>query len=103
MALRGAPRRAPRRLVPVAVVLAVLAASAAAPAAADAALLVDHAQADPTVQGGGILGPGKTFDLNETINNSELSLTGVSGVLDAGSTSGVTVNQGSSGYPDLTF
>jgi PKD repeat protein len=102
MALRGAPQRAPRRLAPAALLLAVLATFAAAPAAANASLLVDHSSTDTSVVGGGLIGPNKTVDLNETINSSEPSLTGVTGLLSS-STSGVTVNQGSSSYPDLTF
>src|SRR5436190_12353414 len=103
MAVRGAPRRARRRLAPVVAVLAVLAACAVAPAAAQATLAIDHDQATPTVVGGGLMAPGKTFNLDETIHSSETqTLTGVNGTLTS-TTPGVTVGQDTSAYDALTF
>src|SRR3989440_339956 len=102
MAVCGAFPPAARLYARAAVLLAVLGVCAAAPAGAEASLLVDHSHADASVVGGGLIGPGKSLNLNETINNSEPSLTGVSGLLTT-STPGVTVDQGSSSYPAMTF
>src|SRR5260370_41975688 len=102
MAPRAAPRRASGGFAPGRVLLPVLATFAAARAAANASLLVDHSSTDTSVVGGGLIGPNKTLDLSETINSSEPSLTGVTGLLSS-TTPGVTGNQGSSSYPDLTF
>src|SRR5436305_2546923 len=101
MALRGAHLRGPRLLAP-AVVLLALVVAAVAPAAARATLLVDHVQATTAVDGGGLMGPGKSFALDETINNSESSLTNVTGQLSSSSPD-VTIDQASSPYSDLTF
>src|SRR2546421_2610100 len=102
MAVCGAFPPAARLFARAAVLLAVLGVGAAAPAGAEAPLLVDHSHADASVVGGGLIGPGKSINLDETINTSEPSLTGVSGLLTT-STPGVTVDQGSSSYPAMTF
>src|SRR2546421_1556435 len=102
MAVCGAFPPAARLFARAAVLLAVLGVGAAAPGGEEASLLVDHPQADASVVGGGLIGPGKSLNLDETINNSEPSLTGVSGLLTT-SPPGVTVDQGSSSYPAMTF
>jgi surface-anchored protein len=102
MALRRVPYRGSRLLAPAAVLLVVLAVCGAAPAAADAVMLVGHVHTDTSVVGGGLVGPNRTINLDETINNSGDLLTGLSGQLTS-STPGVTINQGSSGYPNMNF
>src|SRR5439155_24638465 len=102
MALRGAGFRRSRLLVQAAVVLVLLAACAVAPGAAVASPDVGHVSTDASVPGGGLIAPGNTISLLETINNSGDPLTGASGLLTT-TTTGVAVTQGSSLYPDLTF
>jgi PKD repeat protein len=102
MALRGATFRRTRLLCNAAV--AVLAVCAGAPAAAEALPAVGHVRTDASVPGGGLVAPGSTINIDETINNSGDLLTGASGLLTT-STPGVTVTPGqdSSPYPDLDF
>jgi len=101
MALRGARFRGSRVLSHAAVVLGVLAGCAAAPGVAAASPDVGHVRTDASVPGG-LIAPGNTISLLETINNSGDPLTGASGLLTS-TTPGVTVDQGSSAYPNLTF
>src|SRR5918911_4554384 len=95
------PRSRHARAVLLAV-LAVLALSAGAPAAR--AITIDHDSTTATEIGGdGVIGPGDTFSLSETIHSSDPGgLTGVSGTLTS-TTPGVTIGQGTSAYPDLAF
>jgi PKD repeat protein len=102
MALHGATSRGSRLLSHAAVALVVLAACASAPAAAEASPVLGHVSTDASVPGGGLIAPGDSISLDETINNSGDPLTGASGLLST-STPGVTVTQGSSPYPDMDF
>jgi subtilisin-like proprotein convertase family protein len=89
---------------------ALLAAAAAAvvllalPAGA-LAIVVDHDSAAVTETspgGDGLVGPGDTFAVTETLHTSDPSLTGVAGSLTS-STPGLSITQGSSSWPDLAF
>ena len=88
-----------------AAIVAVLGSSAAA----RADLQVSHVSYTATEvagssDGDGIVGPGDAFKLNETVQSSNTSgtLTNVTGALQTAA-SGVSVTQGSSPYPNLTF
>jgi YD repeat-containing protein len=73
--------------------------------AAQASLLVDAVGTTTTETSGngdGLVGPGDTFSLTQALHNSESSLTGIQTTLTS-TTPGVTVGQGSSAYPDMTF
>jgi subtilisin-like proprotein convertase family protein len=76
------------------------------PALADLAVQHDHYVATElpgASDGDGIIGPGDTFTLTESVLSAEPSLlTHVTGTLSA-TVPGVTVGQASSAYPDLQF
>jgi YD repeat-containing protein len=98
---RLARRRGP--LTALAAVLAALGlAVTAAPAAQAVPLLVDHDSSSVNGNVDGVAFPGDSFSIGETIINSELALSGVSGTLTS-TTPGVAITQGSSAYPDLLF
>src|SRR4051794_22251041 len=88
----------------LAVALAAALSLLVLPAGASA-IVVDHnsAQATETTSpGDGLIGPGDTFSLNETLHTSDPVLTGVSGTLTS-SSPGLSIGQGSSAWPDLLF
>src|SRR4051794_4658279 len=91
-------------MAPLRATLLALMAALAVPAGAHAALLV-QTQGPPTVTDhapDGLLAAGDTFDITQTLANSESSLTGVTGKLTT-STPGVTVTTADANYPDATF
>jgi subtilisin-like proprotein convertase family protein len=95
-----------RRFSVPAVLAAATLVALSAPTWAAGAIVVDHdsVTATETTPGGdGVIGPGDTFSLIETLHTSTFpGLTGVSGTLTS-STPGVQVTQGASRWPNLAF
>src|SRR3712207_258768 len=100
MGLRGAATRARRAAVAALCLLALV------PASASAAILVSHSSvtaSETAGNGDGLISPGDTFSLDETIRSDEPgTITGVNGRLDT-TTPGVTVSTNTSSYPSLAF